>query len=77
MLIHKRKMAVGFVTAVAAASLMLPLLVGGASGASTRTSKAAPITSLPRNETLYTSGAAYTAPAIWNPMDMGDFATGN
>ena len=39
MLIHKRKMAVGFVTAVAAFSLMLPLLGAGASGASTHTSQ--------------------------------------
>ena len=76
MLIHKRKMAVGFAATVAALSLMLPLLGTGASGASTHAVKASPITSLPRNETLYTSGAAYSAPTIWNPMDLGNFATG-
>ncbi len=76
MLIHKRKMAVGFVTAVAAFSLMLPLLGAGASGASTHATKVPSITSLPRNETVYTSGAAYSAPTIWNPMDVGNYATG-
>jgi len=69
-------MAVGFAATVAALSLMLPLLGTGASGASTHAVKASPITSLPRNETLYTSGAAYSAPTIWNPMDLGNFATG-
>ena len=76
MLIHKRKMAIGFVTAVAAFALMVPLLGAGASSASTHAAKAPSITSLPRNETLYTSGAAYSAPTIWNPMDLGNFATG-
>ena len=76
MSIHKRKLAVGLVTAVAAFSLMLPLLGAGASGASTHATKAASITSLPRNETLYTSGTAYGAPINWNPMNLGNFATG-
>ena len=75
MLIHKRKMAVGFVVAVAAATLMLPLLSVVATAASPH-AKSTSITSLPRNETLYTSGAAYSAPTIWNPMDLGNFATG-
>jgi peptide/nickel transport system substrate-binding protein len=69
-------MAVGVVTAIAAFSLMLPLLGVGASGASTHATKVPSITSLPRNETLYSSGAAYSAPTIWNPMDEGNFATG-
>jgi len=76
MSIHKRKMAVGVVTAVAAFSLMLPLLGAGASGASTHAVKVPSITSLPRNETLYTSGTAYSAPVNWNPMNEGNFATG-
>jgi peptide/nickel transport system substrate-binding protein len=32
--------------------------------------------SFPRNETLYTSGTAYSAPSNWNPLDTGNFATG-
>jgi len=76
MSIQKRKLAVGLVTAVAAFSLMLPLLGAGASGASTHAVKAPSITSLPRAETLYTSGAAYSAPTNWNPMNEGNFATG-
>ena len=76
MSIQKRKLAVGLVTAVAAFSLMLPLLGAGASGASTHATKVASVTSLPRNETLYTSGAAYIAPTNWNPMNVGNYATG-
>jgi len=34
------------------------------------------VTSFPRNETLYTSGTAYAPPANWNPLDVGNFATG-
>ncbi|MGO9581675.1 MAG: ABC transporter substrate-binding protein [Acidimicrobiales bacterium] len=80
MSIHKRKMAIGLVTAFAAAALIAPLLTIGASGAATNQAKqVAPrvsITSLPRNETLYTSGTMYSAPTIWNPMDTGNYATG-
>jgi peptide/nickel transport system substrate-binding protein len=80
MSIHKRKMAIGLVTAFAAAALIAPLLTIGASGAATNQAKqVAPrvsITSLPRNETLYTSGTAYSAPVNWNPMNEGNFATG-
>lgn len=32
--------------------------------------------SFPRNETLYTSGTAYSAPSNWNPLDTGNYATG-
>jgi peptide/nickel transport system substrate-binding protein len=34
------------------------------------------VTAFPRNETLYTSGTAYTPPANWNPLDTGNYATG-
>ena len=34
------------------------------------------ITSLPRTETLYTSGTSYGPPVNWNPLDVGNFATG-
>ena len=32
--------------------------------------------SFPRNETLYTSGSAYSPPVNWNPLDTGAYATG-
>jgi peptide/nickel transport system substrate-binding protein len=80
MSIHKRKMAIGLVTAFAAAALIAPLLTIGASGATTNHARqVAPrvsITSLPRNETLYTSGVAYNAPTSWNPFYVGTDATG-
>jgi peptide/nickel transport system substrate-binding protein len=34
------------------------------------------ITSFPRTETLYTSGTAYSPPTNWNPLNLGNFATG-
>jgi peptide/nickel transport system substrate-binding protein len=33
-------------------------------------------TTFPRSETLYTSGTAYMPPSNWNPLDMGNYATG-
>ena len=33
-------------------------------------------TSFPRTETLYTSGTSYAPPSNWNPLDVGNFATG-
>jgi len=73
MFIHKRKMAVGFVVAVAAASLMLPLLSVGASGAPRHASDT--VLSF-RARDVYTSGVAYSAPTAWNPMNLGNIATG-
>jgi len=75
MSIQKRKVALGLVTALAAASLMMPLLSAGISSAATHTTKDT-VLSFPRNETVYTSGTAYSAPTIWNPMDLGNYATG-
>ena len=71
----KRRVALGLVTALAAASLMVPLLTAGVSSAATHSSRDS-VTSFPRNETLYTSGTSYSAPTIWNPMDLGNYATG-
>jgi len=34
------------------------------------------ISGFPRGETLYTSGTAYAPPTIWNPFDLGNYATG-
>ena len=74
---QKRKMAIGLATAAAALALVAPLLSIGASGATTNHARAiVPITSLPRNETVYTSGVAYSAPTNWNPMNLGNYATG-
>ncbi|MGZ6269710.1 MAG: ABC transporter substrate-binding protein, partial [Candidatus Limnocylindrales bacterium] len=43
----------------------------GSSAPSTGASASAPppVTSYPRNETLYTSGKQYGAPSTWNPLD--------
>ncbi len=42
----------------------------------TAASSAAALSGFPRSETLYTSGTAYAPPTIWNPFDLGNFATG-
>lgn len=34
------------------------------------------ITSFPRSQTLYTSGTAYAPPTNWNPLNLGNDATG-
>jgi peptide/nickel transport system substrate-binding protein len=44
--------------------------------ASPSTSPSSSVTSFPRTETLYTSGTAYAPPTNWNPLDLGNFATG-
>jgi len=44
--------------------------------ASPSASSGGSITSFPRNETLYTSGTAYAPPTNWNPLNLGNFATG-
>ena len=75
MSIQKRKVAIGLVTALAAAALMMPLLTVGVSGAATHSARDS-VTSFPRNETIYTSGTAYSAPTNWNPMNLGNYATG-
>ncbi len=44
--------------------------------ASPAPSSSGSITNFPRNETLYTSGTAYSPPSNWNPLATGAFATG-
>jgi len=73
---------VRWATAGAAASLVLALASAcstsstpPSSSSSTPASSAA-LSAFPRNETLYTSGTAYTPPANWNPLDIGNMATG-
>jgi peptide/nickel transport system substrate-binding protein len=34
------------------------------------------VTSYPRSQTLYTSGSAYSPPTNWNPLNLGNYATG-
>jgi peptide/nickel transport system substrate-binding protein len=65
--------------AVASACSSSPSSSGPASGsASASGSSTAGTTtaSFPRNETVYTSGSAYSPPTNWNPLDTGNFATG-
>jgi peptide/nickel transport system substrate-binding protein len=68
-----------WVTAGAAASLMLALASACSSNSApsgSTTPGSAGISAFPRSETLYTSGTAYTPPANWNPLDIGNMATG-
>jgi peptide/nickel transport system substrate-binding protein len=44
---------------------------GGTAPAATGT-----LTQFPRSQTLYTSGSAYVAPTNWNPLNIGNMATG-
>ena len=39
-------------------------------------SSTAALSGFPRSQTLNTSGTAYAPPTIWNPFDLGNFATG-
>src|SRR5215471_7498914 len=44
--------------------------------ASSSPSSGGAVTSYPRTQTLYTSGSAYSPPTNWNPLDVGNDATG-
>jgi len=44
--------------------------------ASSSASGGTSVTSFPRSQTLYTSGSAYSPPTNWNPLDVGNDATG-
>jgi peptide/nickel transport system substrate-binding protein len=69
--------AVGLLT-LATASACSSGSSGGSAAAKSSASSAAGSTaaSFPRDETLYTSGTAYSPPSNWNPLDTGNFATG-
>jgi peptide/nickel transport system substrate-binding protein len=69
MVINKRAM-VRLGTVLTAAALALPLLSAVPAQASAKQS------SLPRNQTLITSGTEYGAPTAWNPLDSGTRYTG-
>src|SRR5215831_17624744 len=71
----------------AVAVLTLATVSACSSGSSSSSGSASPsasssasggtsVTSFPRNETLYTSGTAYAPPTNWNPLNLGNFATG-
>jgi peptide/nickel transport system substrate-binding protein len=47
-----------------------------ASGSASAASGGGTATSFPRNQTVYTSGTAYSPPSNWNPLDTGAYATG-
>ncbi|MDA8303356.1 MAG: ABC transporter substrate-binding protein [Actinomycetota bacterium] len=61
--------------AITAAALVAPMVTFVASGSAGATSLQAPA-SFPRNETLYTSGTAYSPPTNFNPLDGGSRYTG-
>src|SRR5215831_1174163 len=44
--------------------------------ASSSPSSGGAVTSYPRSQTLYTSGSAYQPPTNWNPLNLGNYATG-
>ena len=75
MVISKRKAVTRMGAAITAAALVVPLM--SAVAASPASAARAPsITSFPRDETLYTSGTAYSPPSNWNPLDTGSRYTG-
>jgi len=70
--------------AIAALTLAVASACSGSpSGSTSATSATASAAStgsatshFPRTETVYTSGSAYVPPTNWNPLDVGNFATG-
>ena len=68
MVISKRKVVTRLGTALTAAALVVPLMSAVAASPASAT-KVPSITSFPRDETLYTSGTAYSPPSNWNPLD--------
>ena len=48
----------------------------GGSAAGSKSASGGSVTQFPRNETLYTSGVVYAPPSNWNPLDVGNNATG-
>ena len=48
----------------------------GASKSASASASGGSVTQFPRAETLYTSGTSYAPPSNWNPLNVGNFATG-
>jgi peptide/nickel transport system substrate-binding protein len=75
MVTSKKKTAVRCGTVFTAAALALPLLSFVSTGTASA-AKVANAVSFQRNETLYTSGTAYSPPTNFNPLNTGNFYTG-
>ncbi len=75
MVISKRKVVTRLGAALTAAALVVPLMSAVAASPASAT-KVPSISSFPRDETLYTSGSAYSPPSNWNPLDGGSRYTG-
>jgi peptide/nickel transport system substrate-binding protein len=71
MLKHKTRVLARAGTVLSAAAMVAPL-VSVAVGSGSAVAQ----TSFPRNETLYTSGTAYSPPNNFNPNDLGSLYTG-
>jgi peptide/nickel transport system substrate-binding protein len=74
---------VRWTTAGAAGVLLVALASACGSSSPSSSSSTAPssgtsatLNGFPRNETLYTSGTAYSPPSTWNPFAIGSMATG-
>ena len=74
-MINKTRAAIRLGTALTAAALVAPMMSFVASGSAGATALHGP-TNFPRNETLYTSGTAYSPPTNFNPLDGGSRYTG-
>lgn len=71
------KYSIRWVTAgLALVSVGLATACSSAPAASTPAAGGATQTGFPRSQTLYTSGSAYTPPSNWNPLNLGNYATG-
>jgi len=76
MVIKRRRAFLSLTAVVAAAALTVPLLgVGAISAASAAAKPRQATTSLPRNETLYSTGMSYTA-GNFNPNQPGNYSFG-
>lgn len=77
MILRRAKATTRWCAALTATAVLVPMLnipAAATAGASTRVSN--DVTSFPRNETLYTSGTAYSPPTNFNPLNTGNFYTG-
>lgn len=75
MQIHKAKAAARLGATLTAAAMLVPLMSMGATSTASPAQKSFDMT-FPRNETLYTSGTAYSPPTNFNPLDVGSRYTG-
>jgi peptide/nickel transport system substrate-binding protein len=75
MLPRRHKLLTRLGSTLTAAAIVAPMVAVGTSG----TASASPLandTTFPRNETLYTSGSAYSPPTNFNPLNTGNYYTG-